>query len=590
LPPVTFHYYQDLLYHLSLIHELSRDLPFQVPQMAGGTLRYHYLSDADMASASLITGVDAATVLLRLWLGPILVATTVTVAAFARDVVRTWWAGPVAAGVALLSHPLPLGGPLVAPGSRPMSLLSPSLTYLIPLLMLTAAICVDLVRGRRIGPAWPLLALLALACAGAKASGVPVLVVGMLAAIVGILVTTRRLHRRALAGLAILVAAMLGGATLFVGGGAGTLGPQALSQLQWIPAYREAIGPSDEPVAGGLVPPGLRRAGGTGWVFALGLLGWWLLLQLPRWIGLLALGRRRTRTDPAVWLLAGAVVAGIGAMWLLFHPSDSQVYFFLPTLPFGAVLAVWVLADATPRRYVGTVLTVAVTVGFCVATLLWATAYDPSMPGHTYLGWSRALLVPVLSGALLLGAAVTAWSIARRRVYQLRGRGIAVLVAVVLGAALAANLPPTVDTLVLRAVKGRAVVGGTPGARSVRATEMRAARWLDAHAGPDDVVATNVHCQPVPTVPYCDSRAFWVTGLGGRRTVLEGWGYTDGAVGAQGRHGYGYPRQPAADTRRFALNERVFTDPTAADVRELQHRYATRWLFADRRAGPVSPR
>jgi hypothetical protein len=46
--------------------------------------------------------------------------------------------------------------------------------------------------------------------------------------------------------------------------------------------------------------------------------------------------------------------------------------------------------------------------------------------------------------------------------------------------------------------------------------------------------------------------------------------------------------QPAPDPAVFALNERVFAAPTPADLAELRAR-GVRWLFADARAGQVSP-
>ena len=39
LPPATTAYYQDLLYHLALVQEMTRSMPFEVPQLAGDTLR-----------------------------------------------------------------------------------------------------------------------------------------------------------------------------------------------------------------------------------------------------------------------------------------------------------------------------------------------------------------------------------------------------------------------------------------------------------------------------------------------------------------------------------------------------------------------
>ena len=119
---------------------------------------------------------------------------------------------------------------------------------------------------------------------------------------------------------------------------------------------------------------------------------------------------------------------------------------------------------------------------------------------------------------------------------------------------------------------------------------MRAALWLDRHAGKDDVIATNVHCVPVATGNACDARAFWVAGLTGRRTLVESWGYSDQAVAADGVNGLRYPLQPAPYPDRYALNQRVFATGDPADVARLRDVYHVRWLFADQRAdGGVSP-
>jgi hypothetical protein len=267
-------------------------------------------------------------------------------------------------------------------------------------------------------------------------------------------------------------------------------------------------------------------------------------------------------------------------MWLLFNPSDSQAYFFLPTLPFAALLAVRLL---TPRP----ALLVAGGIGLVAAGALRAVSGPAEEPDRTYRSWAAAMATPVLV-ALVVGVALTAvwWLVRRRR--RLRGHGAAAAVSVLLGASLAAGaagtLPRAADVVT-------GVPAPDPADRPVSAAEYRAARWLDAHARPDDVVATNVHClRLVTTRPYCDSRAFWVSGFGGHRTLVESWGYTDAAVAAHGRHGHSYTVQPFADPALFALNERAFARPDPATLATLRRRYAVRWLFADSRAGPVSSR
>jgi hypothetical protein len=98
-----------------------------------------------------------------------------------------------------------------------------------------------------------------------------------------------------------------------------------------------------------------------------------------------------------------------------------------------------------------------------------------------------------------------------------------------------------------------------------------------------------VHCVAI-SWQTCDARAFWVSGLSGRRAVIESWGYTDQAVAEDGINGKRYYLQPFPDQQRFQLNQRVFQQARPEDVASLRNRYHIRWLFADRRAaGGVSP-
>jgi hypothetical protein len=90
------------------------------------------------------------------------------------------------------------------------------------------------------------------------------------------------------------------------------------------------------------------------------------------------------------------------------------------------------------------------------------------------------------------------------------------------------------------------------------------------------------------TRPACETRSFWVSGLSGRRVVVEGWAFTLASVAAHGAGELGFSQQPPPDPVRYALNERVFQTPTEGDLRQLRETYGARWLFADTRAGPVS--
>ena len=103
--------------------------------------------------------------------------------------------------------------------------------------------------------------------------------------------------------------------------------------------------------------------------------------------------------------------------------------------------------------------------------------------------------------------------------------------------------------------------------------------WIGQHTANDAVVATNRHCVEGLERPGCQAAAFWVSGLGGRRTVLEGWAYSSAARAANAASPF---------PRRLAVNDAVFTDPSATTFNQLRALYGASWLVADTSAGPVS--
>lgn len=591
VPPAADHtYYPDLFYHLSLVQELTRDMPFVLPHVAGEPLRYHFLSDAHMASASMITGSSPALVLLRLWLVPVAATAVLVSAGVARDLSRVWWTGPVVAAVTYVGLPVALGSALTD-AAGVLSVASPSQTYVLALFVVLVGLCLDAVRGRALGPGWVLVPAFGLACAGSKSSALPALLAGLLVTAVVVVWRRRRVPWPTVVALALLLAATAVGYRLFAGGGAGTLRVQVFGLLRFMLPYGQTFGGSDGTRAGGLAPPGLAAGGWPAGLFACGILGWWLLMQAPRLAGTLLLLSRRHRADPATWLLSGTVLAGVGATWVFHHPSASQVYFWLAVLPIGVLLSGHLLAATRPRW---PVLVVGALAGIAFALVV----PKAGNPAASLRGWWGALAASAGRFAALvllagvLGVLVTA--LLRRRAGGRRwaAAGAAATVAI-LAASVTVGVEGTVSAA-LRLRDTRSAVAGVPPTPSdtryvLTRAEARAALWLDAHADADDVVATNVHCRPVRTTPHCDARAFWVTGLGGHRAVVESWGYTDAALAAHGRYGLGYARQDPPDVALFALNERVFGAPTAADLDRLRREYGVRWLFADTRAGRVSP-
>jgi hypothetical protein len=601
LPPATTAYYQDLMYHLALVREMTRSIPFQVPQAAGETLRYHYLSDADMAIASMVTKIPAPVVLLRLWIVPICGLSAFVLAALGRQITGKWWAGALGGAAAAITLPLVLGSPVGAFGQVVFNVDSPSEVFSIPLVGLLVVIAVDVLSGRQLGWAWVMIFPLALACAGAKSSSLPPFVAGLFLAALVVAWRYRDRLRGAVVLFGLTLAAMLVGARLFAGAGSGTLALQPFAILEWVAPYRTTIGAQDTIDGTRVLPLGVEQAGTGGTFFVAGLVFWWFLLQSPRVLGVLALAERRPREEPAVWLLAGMTVAGSGAFWLFWHPSASQVYFFLGVAPFAVVLTVWLLAyRARSWR--------PVVAGLAAGAVWGILAPQVHRPGHdTMTAWVWVLAKPLLWSAIaafvVAAATLVAWRLATGRfAWRALSAGV---IAAVLGAAFVPGPQRVADQAfrhLFPSAKAAPIRPGQAGHLTaaptrtpainpdVTAEEMRAALWLDKHAGLDDVIATNVHCRRVPPAGVCDARAFWVSALTGRRALIESWGYTDGAFAMDGAGGLRYYLQPAPDQRRYILNQRVFTHPDRADVATMRDVYHVRWLFADRREpGGVAP-
>jgi hypothetical protein len=225
------------------------------------------------------------------------------------------------------------------------------------------------------------------------------------------------------------------------------------------------------------------------------------------------------------------------------------------------------------------------------AGALWALlAPDTAAPQQpTIQGWVRALITPMLlTAAVAVAVGLLVLLVWRAVTGRFAWRAIPVgLIAAVLGAGLGGAIQTKVDRNYTALTQPR-----TPARPGWPTTfeEMQAALWLDAHAGNDDVIATNVHCQPIIQVRSCDARSFWVTGLAGRRTLVESWAYSDQTVAANGTNGQRYMLQPAPYPDRYALNQRVFAHGDPADVARLRTEFHVRWLYADARAlGGASP-
>ncbi|WP_205315361.1 hypothetical protein, partial [Nonomuraea lactucae] len=116
---------------------------------------------------------------------------------------------------------------------------------------------------------------------------------------------------------------------------------------------------------------------------------------------------------------------------------------------------------------------------------------------------------------------------------------------------------------------------------------LAAGRWLRAHSGPDDLVATNAHCRWGREEP-CDSRFPWVAALSERRVLVEGWAYTSANL-SRWRPGLPPESLPFWDDELIRLNDAAFHAPSADVMRRLRDGHGVRWLFAEERPGTTLP-
>ncbi|MEV5963827.1 hypothetical protein AB0L70_18820 [Kribbella sp. NPDC051952] len=570
MPPDGTAYYPDLLYHLSMVNELTRSVPPEMPQVAGERLDYHWFANADMAGAVDITRLTPVVVLFRLWLLPWLVVVLLVCATLARIVSRTWWTGVLAA-LALAAPQVYLFVDTSVNLTAPVSFLSPSQTFGMVAAVTVAVVLIELLFAGARSTAWLVVVPVAIVGGGSKPTVLPLLVAGVALAAVYLLVTTRRVSRRVIIAGAVLVAVGVG-TILTVAGSTNGSRVQLLAVLKSLPVYSAATGDSTPPGAGGLILPALAHGAVIG-TLAL-LLGLLLTLQAMAWAGFGVVGRR----DPIAWFLLGVMIAGWLGYLLVDHPSVSESYFIYTAAPFSLAGAGWFAA--TSARAAGRPIPIAaVALGLSVlyaALLVWAKGV-PAGPPTRHLWLSTRLLLVVLAFTIVL---LVVW----RLFFRQAGGGLLVVLI------LLATAP-------ISSFAQSALHGDTEKSPTYRAPQWRvfpdetsAALWLGQNSAPTDVVATNTWCRPAGKVaPGCDARGYLVSGIAGRRTLIEGWAYTNQAMAAQGVGGRRYTEQPSPWPDRVALTSQALVAPTPEVLHRLHDEYGVRWLYADTRNGPVSP-
>jgi hypothetical protein len=580
LPPQDSAVNIDPWWHLSLVAEMLKPGSPQVPQVVGEPLVYHWFSHLHMAIAGATSGVDLPTVVFRLWIIPVALATVAVVVALARQVSGVAWSGPLAAWLTLLAIE---GGALWSSGVVPARVVffySPSQTLTNVLVVAAAACFVDATRRRLGGREWVWLVLLVFACMGVKPTALTALLGGTLLATAGGLLR-RRLDSVMIATSVVLALLLAFVMPMMSGSLSGKM--TLFASLESLAPYAELAGSADLlATSSGVLLDSLDGAAAL--LVASLTIARLLVGHATTFVGMLALTRPAMRRDGASWWLMGALLSGWAAFFVVDHPSRSQFYFLSTVFVFGAVLTAWLAASLTPSGPAGRRLVLAALASGVV--LGWIARHAATwLSGDEAVGLLDAIWIPmaVAGTGVALGAGVAARRWARSGA---PAPVLATAVFMVLGLAIP-GAAERVTAATRPLLPGSIPVVDTTEIDFLSAGAQEAALWLADNTDPTDVLATNAHCRAGQKYrDGCDARGFWLGALSQRRVLLEGWGYTAEASAQWGVGGQPTARQPSPWPERLRLSQQVFADPTEEVVNSLAELGVT-WLVGVRSAGPV---
>lgn len=552
--------YPDLAFQQALAASAKYDVPIRTLWLGGEPMKYHTFFHQATAATQWGTRIDLTDLIHSLsWL-PLFLAGCGLVFALASRLSPTpesgaTWAGPLAVFVAGLGGAVQ---PLAAAGLGGISTavaayLSPTQNLGVLIALAICVVAVDLLRtDGRPKARWVLLVLLALVAAGAKSTILPVVGVGFAFAFLqlGLLrKPTRPAFVGGLVSLAVFVAALV---TIFGGSTWGTQIKPFETFVQLAPFSMLASNPHAQLLTG-----------------ATTLLSWALAAS-----GLFFLGRKWQ--DAGAVFLVGVAVAGLLGTVLTTQSGVSQLYFLRTAFPMIAVLAAAGLANLVGRLGDRKAVVLVGSAGL-LGLIGFAVARSESADLHGVKGpwlWTIAVVAAV---AVLLAAG---WKLARRPgnfFVALLGGAVA---ACMIGAALV-PLQAFVSDSASNLVFAHPFRGGAT------AAEAGAAQWLRRNSKPGELIATNAHCI-IERDGLCDSRHFWLAALSERPVLVEGWSYSNQANRIALAEDGNPSLIPYWNREQLAANDVVFKAPSPTTVERLR-KAGVRWLYADNRAGTVSP-
>ncbi|GAA1591097.1 hypothetical protein GCM10009789_51300 [Kribbella sancticallisti] len=538
----------DASRNLSLAAELTHHFPPEIPYASGRPLTNHFAAFDHIASAHWISSVELDVLTQRMVPFAFLLLTALGAAAVGMVLTGRAVAAPIAAGLTVMAGdlaawPWTVNARLYT--ESPLSLgqlTNPPQAFSTVLLLPLIAVTAMLLR-RKPGQTRGQLAalfitagILITALAAAKASAVPLYAVGLAGAWVYLTVQAGRVNLRAL-DLGSAAAIAYGFIFMIV-----LRGRRSAVEFQPAKTFRHLMDGMTE----------LHTTAALAVIAAVVVIGW----LMPAAGGLLI--RRRLPRDPMVVMLVVSLLSAVIAAGLLWDDGQTQLFFVRTGFIYGVLLATWGLGSLDRRQYY--VAAPAMLIG--VAAIYWGRyrSEDACTTANCFAQPLGVALVIAAIGVGLLGLLLRA----NRRT----------MAVIAVAAALGLTVSPTVESL--RTFAKPALTAY----ESIAPGGIEAGRFIRRNSGPDDVIATNLHCREAGA-ERCLTGSYWIPGYAERRVLVEGWAYT-----ARVDDSYSTNEQVQGaywDPERLRLNDEAFTAPTRDVLETLRTKYGVQWLLADER-------
>lgn len=620
-------YDADVPYSLAIAAEALHHWPMTDPNVSGLGIYYHVWPHLDLAATSQVTGLALPVVVFRLAIVPLTLLCVAQLVVAGRVLAGRASVGALGAALLLLVGEVDLepwySFPFLGLFFTDIWL-SPTFLFGLVLLVPAVTLIAERIRSeesfRQGWRRWVLVAILLVACGGAKPPILPVIGGGLAVTIAWKWWTRHRVDANAVAALGCVAAVfVLFYSTVYRHSSFG-LGLEpfgSFESMNWVNELRRSIG---DPL---------------GW--PLGILIGTLGLFGPQLAGLIAffLLSRRKLEEGRVFLL-GMLLAGLGPFFLLHQGGNGQVYFSHCGLVAGAILAaegIVLLVARWPRASVVRAVTATVVAtGAALVLVVYAIVTQFSLPGPSVpvLRTHGALGLLVLAGIFLL---MWRWSAPSGHLAPLLAAGFAGTTGLAVlvwhlgwypnlthaGYELAAVLVTitAVSALMARGLRRRellltsTVVAAAIGALDVPLDQGPNAidrlrrgvpfsnaydtglnrglygglAWIRDHTSKDAVLAVNNYEERYGT--YRKATYFYYGAFAERRVFLQGWLFTAASWNILGKDALEESRTPFPD--RVRLNRAVFEDADRRALRVLVQDYGVRYLVNDKVQGKATP-